>query len=146
MLKNIKRELFAQGLAKGLNVDKAYTEAGFKPGRANASRLKQHPEVQARLAELLTAGAERAEVTVQRVVMQLYELHDKAVAAKQFGPATRCLELIGRTEGAFVDNLRMTAVEGVSDEELLARLAGDDPAKAELLRGLLRPGTFVGRA
>jgi hypothetical protein len=145
MLKNVKRELFAQGLAKGMNVDQAYTAAGFKPGRANASRLKQHPEVQARLSELLSAGAARAEVTVQGVVAQLYETYDKAVAAEQFGPATRCLELIGRTTGAFVDNLRMSAVERVSDEDLLARLAGDDPAKVELLRGLLVPATF-GRA
>src|SRR5262245_10865684 len=145
MLKNTKRELFAQGLAKGLNVDKAYTEAGFAPGRANASRLKQHPEVQARLTELLAAGAERAEVNAERVVQMLVAAHDQAVEAKQYGPAVRAAELLGRRHGMFVDKTTFTAESQLSDDDLVKRLAGDDPAKVELLRGLLMPATF-GRA
>jgi phage terminase small subunit len=88
MLKDTKHELFAQGLASGKNVDEAYIDAGFAPGRGNASRLKQRPEIQARLTELLSAGAARAEVTAQGVVTHLYEIYDKAAAAQQFGPAT----------------------------------------------------------
>jgi hypothetical protein len=145
VLSNPKYELFAQGLAKGLTGDKAYTDAGFKPGAGNASRLKQRPEIQARLAELLAAGAEWAEVSAEGVVQMLVDSDNKAVEAKQYGPAVRAAELLGRRHGMFVDKTALTTESRLSDADLLARLAGDEPSKVELLRGLLVPATF-GRA
>jgi phage terminase small subunit len=70
-LKNDRHERFAQGLAKGLSADEAYREAGYKPNRGNATRLKANENVAARIEEIRNAGALRAEVSVQRVLQEL---------------------------------------------------------------------------
>lgn len=70
-LRNSKHELFAQALARGLCADAAYQEAGFRPHRSNAARLSANERIQARVAHILAAGAERAEITVARLVEEL---------------------------------------------------------------------------
>lgn len=73
-LSNAKHEAFAQALAKGLSADEAYQEAGFKPNRGNASRLKANESVSARVSELLDKSGARAEVTIARVLQELSRL------------------------------------------------------------------------
>lgn len=73
-LKNAKHEAFAQGLAKGLSADEAYAQAGFKPNRGNASRLKANESISARVNELLDRSGERAEVTIARVLDEMRKL------------------------------------------------------------------------
>lgn len=53
VLENPRYEAFALNLAKGMVDHKAYEEAGFKPNRGNASRLKANENIQSRVAELL---------------------------------------------------------------------------------------------
>lgn len=64
MLRNIRHERFAQGIAKGLPATQAYTQAGYAArGRSlesNASRLLRNAEVQSRLAELAAKLAKPA--------------------------------------------------------------------------------------
>lgn len=71
ILPNPKHEKFAQALAKGKTADEAYAEAGFKPNRGNASRLKANESIAARVEEIVGKGAEKAEVTVERVLKEL---------------------------------------------------------------------------
>lgn len=71
ILKNPKHEAFAQGLALGKTADDAYASAGFKPNRGNATRLKANESITARIEEILSRGAERAEVSVARIVEEL---------------------------------------------------------------------------
>lgn len=71
VLANAKYERFAQGLADGMTADKAFIEAGFAANRGNAIRLKQNPDVQARIVELLGNAAERVEITKARVMAEL---------------------------------------------------------------------------
>ena len=52
-LKNIKRELFAQCIAKGVSASQAYEKSGYKPSRANAATLAHSQDVLKRVAELL---------------------------------------------------------------------------------------------
>ena len=73
-LKNARHERFAQELAKGATADAAYETAGFKANRGNAIRLKAKESIAARVAEILGRGAERAEITVDRVLRELAKI------------------------------------------------------------------------
>lgn len=71
VLDNARHERFAQELAKGAAACTAYVNAGFKANDGNAIRLKGNERIQARVAEILAAGAERAEITREMVVREL---------------------------------------------------------------------------
>lgn len=71
VLANSRHELFAQELAKGETSSSAYVIAGFKANDGNASRLKGNEKIQARVAEILAAGAARAEITREKVLNEL---------------------------------------------------------------------------
>lgn len=70
-LTNPRHEAFAQSLAMGLTADAAYAEAGYRPNRGNAVRLKANESVQRRVAELVAAGAKVAEIDIARVLTEL---------------------------------------------------------------------------
>lgn len=74
ILKNPKHERFAQLLAKGSTADDAYVGAGFSANRGNATRLKANESVEKRVQELMVAGAEKAGVTVERVMQELAKI------------------------------------------------------------------------
>jgi phage terminase small subunit len=71
VLKNSRHEAFAQALAKGKTADEAYQDAGYKPSRGNAARLKANESIRARVAEITSRGADRAEIDVARVLTEL---------------------------------------------------------------------------
>lgn len=73
-LKNPKHEAFAQGLAKGLSASDAYVAAGYKESRSAASRLSTNVSIEARVAELVHNGAQKAETSVARVLQELSRL------------------------------------------------------------------------
>jgi phage terminase small subunit len=73
-LKNSKHELFAQEVAQGRSVSEAYVLAGFKAHGSNAARLSQNEQIRARIDELLNAAAEKAGVTVHRIVDELAKI------------------------------------------------------------------------
>lgn len=70
-LANARHERFAQLLAEGKTADEAYSLAGFTPNRGNASTLKAKQSVRARVDELLSASANRVEITKARVLAEL---------------------------------------------------------------------------
>ena len=70
-LQNARHEAFAQGLAKGQSASEAYIAAGYKESRSAASRLSTNVNIEARVAELVGKGAEKAETTVARVLLEL---------------------------------------------------------------------------
>lgn len=74
ILPNPKHEAFAQALAKGASAADAYTQAGYKPSRSAASRLSTNVNIEARVAELVGKGADRAEVTIARVLDEMRKL------------------------------------------------------------------------
>lgn len=71
ILDNPRHERFAQALAKGMTADEAYADAGYAANRGNACRLNANESVTKRVTEILTAGAKRAEVTIERVLEEL---------------------------------------------------------------------------
>ena len=71
VLSNPKHERFAQALAQGSSASAAYVEAGYSKSDSNASRLSGNEKVRSRVEEILSEGAAKAGVTVQRIVDEL---------------------------------------------------------------------------
>ena len=69
VLDNPKHERFAQELAKGKTATEAYVLAGYKDNDGNASKLAS--KVQDRVKEITGKAAERAGVTIERVLNEL---------------------------------------------------------------------------
>ena len=73
-LQNPRHELFAQGVVEGKSADASYTDAGYKPGRNNAARLRANEIVQARIKELQGRGLKRHDITVDRIIEEYSKL------------------------------------------------------------------------
>jgi phage terminase small subunit len=72
VLKNPKHERFSQKLAKpGSTQERAYVLAGYKPSRAHAARLAANGNIQARVREIIEAGAQRAEISVEKILREM---------------------------------------------------------------------------
>jgi len=52
-LRNVKHELFAQALARGIRTSEAYARAGYKPDKGNANKLARNRKVRDRVTALL---------------------------------------------------------------------------------------------
>jgi hypothetical protein len=80
--RNPRHERFAQELAAGKTADAAYVLAGYRENRSNAARLNANRDIQKRVAEIQTAGAERAAVTVETLIAEAEEARSKAMGDK----------------------------------------------------------------
>jgi phage terminase small subunit len=67
-LANQRHERFAQALAEGKTATEAYALAGYKANDGNASRMKGNERIWARVQEIVGRAAERAEVSLERVL------------------------------------------------------------------------------
>lgn len=74
VLKNSRRELFAQEVAKGKTLFEAHQIAGYAANDGNAAKLRILPEVDARIMEITGKAAERAGITVERVLAELSKI------------------------------------------------------------------------
>src|SRR5215831_8515949 len=70
-LANQRHERFAQALAEGKTATAAYVLAGYKANDGNASRMKGNERISARIQEIVGRAAERAEVSLERVLREL---------------------------------------------------------------------------
>jgi len=103
MLRNGKWEMFAQGLSKGETADQAYINAGYKPNRGNAIRLKANESIQARLEELQERGQRMTDMTKERLTEMLLQDRDDARANSQYSAAISAVEKVGKLHGLFVE-------------------------------------------
>lgn len=105
-LKKQAWERFAVEVAKGATLAVAYEAAGYPPHASNARRLRDRPEVAARITELRERAGKRSEITVQRVVEAIGDIafndDAKEVSVQN---RLRGLELLGRYLAIFQDNL-----------------------------------------
>lgn len=67
-LKNARHELFCRGIVEGKTGDQAFIDAGYRPNRKNAARLKAKEVIQRRIKELQKRGLSRHDITVDRVL------------------------------------------------------------------------------
>lgn len=79
VLENPRHEIFARETAKGSSQREAYKAAGFEGDNdaavdASASRLLCNAKVKLRIAEIQAAAAKRAEITVEKVLLELSKI------------------------------------------------------------------------
>ncbi len=125
-LDNIRHERFCHGLLEGKVAAQAYVDAGYKPSRKNASRLRAKEDIQVRLTELKAEAAEAATLDRAWVLQQMRDLYEKTTAAapdtSTWSPATAkgVLELIGKEMGLFVDRkiIGIKHLHEMGDDEL----------------------------
>jgi phage terminase small subunit len=90
-LRQPKHELFAREVAAGAAIKDAYAAAGFKLHRANGNRLLRRHDVKSRIEELQRETGERAEITADRIVIE--------IARVAFGNLARFFEYSSRSDG-----------------------------------------------
>lgn len=73
-LVNNRWELVAQGLAAGKTQSAAYTGAGFKKSSKSATKLANHPEILARVEELMQLAVSNTTLSIERVLRELEKI------------------------------------------------------------------------
>lgn len=76
VLKNAKREAFAQAIAAGKTADEAQVEAGYTPNHGNATRLKSNEAIKDRVAEIRSRVSEKAEWSAAERLSALKRISD----------------------------------------------------------------------
>jgi phage terminase small subunit len=78
-LKNVRHELFCQGLVSGLSQAKAYTSAGYseRGAKQSAARLLANADVRSRVADL------RREIKTRYIHLQITERDERLKAAQE---------------------------------------------------------------
>lgn len=119
-LKNARHEKFAQNLAKGRSQAEAYMNAGYETGdaaaSANAARLIGNDSVAARVAELQTRTAGKAEITLDSLLCEAAEIQLAAQAAAQFSAANGALKLKAELSGHYVQRKEDVTPRRSSDQ------------------------------
>jgi hypothetical protein len=157
VLRNPRHERFAQALAQGKTADAGYKNAGYKPNRHNACRLKTNEHIKARILELQQethkAVVQHFVITKQYLVDALIEnievsLGRRPVKISAGGVPTYTyraeaanagIKMAGREVGMFRDRSEVRVkmdFDDLTDEELLIRLR--DEADALLLENQAR--------
>jgi phage terminase small subunit len=127
----VKEAAFCAAYAKGAGKEEAALAAGYtKAGAAKAAtRLLAKPKVKAHLDKILDRAATKAGWSVARVVERLGENDAAAIAGnpvvgpdgevigyrRDFTASTRCLELIGKHLGMFVEKVEHDATASFAD-------------------------------
>src|SRR5215469_2792550 len=135
LLSNAKHEMFAQAIVRGTPITKAYVVAGYPANRGNASRLRLHEGIKARITELQgqkTAAVELAQLSAaERVGVDqfwvLRSLKRNAVMAMRVGDraaAARSLELIGKHLGMFIERKQIDIAYVDDSDEYLMKIMG----------------------
>lgn len=105
-LKNARHEKFAQNLAQGQTQTEAYLNAGYEAtpdaAKAHASRLVTNGNVAARVAELQTTTAEKAEITLDSLLKEAGDIQRAAHADGQYAAANGALKLKAELSGHYV--------------------------------------------
>ena len=129
VLTNPQYEIFAQEIAKGSTASDAQVVAGYAANRGNAANRAKHPEIRARVAEILTerqamhsaavaVAVQRLSLTKEWVIEGLMENAQRALQRQavldddgqpigeyhyQGTVANRAFELLGKELGMFIE-------------------------------------------
>ena len=123
-LRNARHEKFCQELAKGQSAHQSYIDAGFRPSRQNAGRLKTKEDVAARVLEIQQAAANRAEITLEGILRELDEAISIAKQKGQPNALINAASLRSRLGGLLTEKIEVTTrnvtTANVPDEILQA--------------------------
>jgi hypothetical protein len=133
VLKNSRREKFAQAVAKGKSQVDAYRVAGFVPNDGHAARMAAKPDVRERILELKERAAEKAECTVADIARQLDE--DREFARELQNPSAAISATLGKAKvlGLIIDKAETSGPNG-----------GPIVNRIELVDGPMPHGDYTG--
>lgn len=134
MLKNSKYELFAQGLAKGINQTESALQAKLVTAKstdryAKACKLAKRPEIKKRVAELVLRAdmsiSKDIKITREWLRAELIINVHAARDAGNYGASNKALEMLGNNAGgdcSFVQRQEITVWDGdlstLSDDQV----------------------------
>lgn len=141
VLKNARHEKMAQALSKGKTADEAYVAAGFKANRGNAARLNANESIRARVDELLTRVAEKAEWTAADRLRDLKTIFD-ASATDDRRTAIAAIAEANKMQGSYAPTKRELSGPGGGAIPIvdLTNVSADDLERLEALFGPLAGG------
>ncbi len=126
-LQNIRHELFAQGVAKGMPKVKAYSEAGYEENRGNAVRLmKANESIPSRIAEI--QAMDFGKVKIERETIKNMFLHNYQMAEKagNLSAANNAAEKLAKLYGLMIERKEVGGpgeFSELSDAELIELIA-----------------------
>jgi phage terminase small subunit len=113
VLRNPRHERLAQELAAGKSADAAYVLAGYRENRSNAARLSANRDIQKRVAEIQSVGAERAAVTVETLIAEAEKARSKAMGEKGgAAAAVAAITVKAKLAGLWRDKVAVTDPSG----------------------------------
>lgn len=117
ILENQRHELFAQEIAKGKSASEAYVNAGYRPSRKNASRLRTKEGIAARVVELQGVAARSAEITIESICRELDEANAVAKERGQASAMVSASTLRAKLAGLMVERVEVTnTTPGIADD------------------------------
>lgn len=142
VLRNSKHEAFAQALAKGGTADDAYAAAGFSPHRSNAARLSAKDSIRARVAEIKSRVADKAEWSAADRLIALKAIYD-ASAKEDRRTAISAIAEANKMQGSYAPSKHQhTGANGGPIQTLdLSHLSEDDLSRLETILGPLAGST-----
>jgi hypothetical protein len=99
--------------------------AGYVPDDGNAAKLEARPEIQVRIHEITSKGAERAEVTVASLLNELDHALALAMSIEQPAAAVAAIREKGILSGKRIERLEQGEpgeFERLDDGELLVEI------------------------
>jgi hypothetical protein len=123
ILKNSRHELFAQEIAKGKSASEAYQNAGYRPSRKNASRLKANEDINARVAELQAASAASAVITIESICAELDQANAVAREKGQAAAMVSASALRAKLAGLLKDRVEVGGPGDFDDCETVEAIA-----------------------
>jgi phage terminase small subunit len=129
VLRNPRHERFAQELATGKTADLAYVLAGYRENRSNAARLNASQNIQKRVAEIQSMGAELAAITVETLIAEAEQARSKAMGDKGgTAAAVAAITVKAKLAGLWRDKVAVTDPSG---ERAPRYLISDHPMTVE---------------
>ena len=146
---DVEEQQFALLLATGYNQTDAYKEVFPRSKRwkadsvtNKASEFARRASVQARVRELLRASRLSDLTSIGEWYQQLMDAIERAKDDGAHSAEMTGIRQAGQAIGALQNTVVLDASSLVSDDALIARLAGDDPRKAAMLRAIIGAEDF----
>ena len=111
-LPNPRHELACQHRAAGETEVTAYQMAGFVPNDGNASSFFNRPNIAARVAELVAAGAARCAVTKDSLTVEAEVSRITALRDGEYRAANEAILIKARLHGLIQDRLAVGGSKG----------------------------------
>lgn len=148
-----QQERFARLVASGkMSQREAYEAAGYKGGDKNSSQLANRPHIKAFIDQLRARAIHKSEVDLAYVITGLKKVADIGMRPAPFEPvdgiikqkmtdataATRALELLGKTMGAFVDRTQVELTESAKQYiEGVVRVLTDEVTDPDIIERII---------